>query len=185
MVRSRRANLRSVRRRPRRRMGNNIVTEVLISDVKIGKIGVISGAQLTNVPLHSVWRPVSVTVQAAPITDAPFAVQALLYSAPASGISRGIVVASSRVILISQVPRTLTVRYPRSGSWYQPLSVQRPEEIVNLTTICTGTSDPGTVCYTVTMRIAVRNEVVSPTCPVSFGVRDPDPPDNISDYSLV
>lgn len=159
MVRRFRKNRRTTRARPRRRNVGGII-ETMISDIKIGESVAMTYRHLSNVPMHTLWRPVSLTVQA---TGSFTGIQIILCD------PSGHYAASSPVTLLSSVTRRVTVGYPRSADWYQPLDVEKPAQIAILNAICTSkNASTGVIPVVATMRVRVRNEIVKVTCPVTF-----------------
>lgn len=160
MVRKARGNRRNFRRR--RRLPRSTVTESMISDISIGTSTAITGKHLSNVPKHSIWKPISLVVQVAGYSSG---IQVMLCGPDGQYVN------SSRVQLVDSTKRRVRVFYPRNADWYVPLDQHSPTQIAVINSVCTlpyGGKDPLKLGVVVEMRIALKSEIVSIACPVAL-----------------
>lgn len=176
MARARgRKSVRFQRRRRGNRWSGNRVSETSIFTLTPGKDGFISAKQLSNVPQHSVWRPLhaKLSVSQDNAGGSNPAMQ-LIWMDP-----NGIEVASSQLRLMSGNSHTVSLAYPRNAGWYSPLDVVQPAKILVMRAVCTksSSSEPTYGCI-LNMTVAVRPEIVSGQCPKRVNVYEhhSDPP---------
>lgn len=172
---------RKFRRSRKRRWSGNSVVETAVFTIKTGTEGKVTGNQLSNVPTHSIWKPLFVKLSVSrEVRDSDPAVQ-LVWIDP-----NGKEVASSPVVLMTGNVHTVKLAYPRIGGWFSPIDLVKPGSILMIRCICTKSVttqfEYGCVC---TMKFAVKQEIVAGSCPtLNLYAHVSDPPD-IEQYVMV
>lgn len=133
----------SRRRNPRTKQRYQTLTEIFRFDVQAGADLPITPSKL-SLAANRCWRPVTLKVEAiggyvqtpdnaldVPGGVVPVAIQ-LDFCDPSTHY-----VATSGVKVIGANPRTVTIRYPRSGDWFEP-DVAVNQKIAVISGICLG-----------------------------------------------
>lgn len=164
--RRKRMNRRRNIRRSRRQRSNFIVNECFVTNVPMGAISTVSAAVFSNVPKFSIWRPVTVRVQASMSpTDTFPAIQVILYN------SGGEKVSSSAVQLLSATKTFIWCHYPRTAEWFSPIKDDAKATFMDLRVLCTGVKSEARIGLIITIGVEVKNEIPAVTCPTELASR--------------
>lgn len=158
------------RRRPGKNKRNRaFYYESFTFSLSIGGVTTITVGTLAERPHRCNFRPLSMKISATgayvpgtastPGYYAPVGIQAWFMEGQAKN-------ATSGIKTLSQNPKTITVRYPRSADWLS-YDLDESTGVAQIEAVCIGPAGTATgyVRGTVTMKIALQPEIVAAGCP--------------------